>query len=301
MVPYLWNRSIHGGIGFVTDDAVITAPRFGDGNWRGGTWANYDRRTGECRWNRQHGRGAEVADVIGDVLIATTYKYSGVYALSMLSGARLWYRLGDRFDWLLKLFDKLPIHNAGDAPERIWRGSVLTRSGRLLNAATGSVESYHSLEYSTGNPRTLIQIDGEAVSPFFSARHRDCFQLHEVNAKPVEALLAKHGLELASYHPCVATAHGVTVAVACTPPKEFNSKPGSRLYVGGSTEHVQHFLVVSESDCTTILRQYDLGSFYVAELDWADESFFSITAQTRHERFSTYRRNLWVFEWSSVK
>ena len=298
MIKELWKTKIHGGIALVTDDAIITSPRFGDGNWRGGWWGRYDRGSGECRWEREHRRGAALFDRFGDVLITTTHKYSGIYALSLADGSRLWSRLGYRSNWLLKLFDLLPVDNEGDGPERIWRGGVLSQAGRLLNATTGRIESRHRLEYLTHNARTLVGIDGESVTPFEAARERGCFPLHEQDKGPMEALLANHGLELSSYNPCVASAHDMTVAVACIPPGEFASQPGSRLYTGGSEEDVQHFLVVSDAERTSILEQMDLGMFYVAELDWADDSLFSVTAQTYKERSWSYRRQLRVFEWS---
>lgn len=297
MMKELWKTTIHGGIALVTDDAIITSPRFGDGNWRGGWWGSYDRRTGQCRWRRKHRRGAALFDRIGDVLITTTHKYSGIYALSFYDGSRLWCRLGHRLNWLLKLFDLLPVDNEGDAPETIWHGAILTRAGRLLNARTGRIESRHSLEYATGNGRTLVRIDGESATPYAAARDRYCFPLHEYDKAPMEALLRKHGLELSSYHPCVAGAHDLSVAVACSPPTEFAARPGSRLRSGGSRKNVPHFLIVSDANCTTLLERYELGHFYVAELDWADDALFSVTAQTYQQRSWSYRRHLWVFEW----
>jgi len=298
MIKELWKTRVHGGIALVTDDAIITSPRFGDGNWRGGWWGRYDRRSGECRWRRKHRRGAALFARVGDVLITTTHKYSGIYALSLSDGSRLWCRLGYRLNWLLKLFDGLPVDNEGDAPERIWQGAVFTQAGRLLNATTGRIESRHRLEYLTHNARTLVRVDGQAVTPFGAARERDCFPLHEQDKAPMEALLGKHGLQLSSYYPCVASAHDITVAVACIPPPEFASQPGSRLYADGSGENVPHFLIVSNADCTSILQRYGLGMFYVAELGWANDSLFSVTAQTCKERVQSYRRQLRVFEWS---
>lgn len=295
----LWKTTVHGGIALVTDDAIITSPRFGDGNWRGGWWGRYDRRTGECRWRHEHRRDSLLFDKVGDVLIASTHKYSGIYAFSYLDGSRLWGRLGHQFNWLLKLFDLLPVDNEGDGPERIWHDAVLTQQGRLLNVTTGKIQSRHALGY-TYPPRTLVRIDGEPVTPFGNARERYCFPLHDYDKAPIEALLRKYGLELSSYYPCFAHAHNISVAVACIPPAEFASEAGSRLYEGRSSENVQHFLIVSNSGCTTILRKYYLGSFYIAELDWANDSLFSATAQTYKERQCSYRRHVWVFEWSSV-
>ena len=300
MVMEIWKITVHGGIALVTDDAIITSPRFGDGNWRGGWWGRYDRRSGECRWRQKHHRGSSLFDKVGDVLIATTHKNSGIYALSYTDGSRLWGRLGDRLNWLLKLFDMLPVDNEGDAPERIWHGAVLTRHGRLLNVTTGKIVFRHVLEYSAEPPITLVRIDGEPVTPFGDARDRYCLPLYDYDKTPIQTLLRKHGLELSSYDPCAISAHGLSVAVACIPPAEFAAQADSRLYRGGSKEDVQHFLIISNSECTTILEQYDLGSFYVAELDWADHSLFSVTAQTYKESIWSYRRHLWVFEWSGI-
>jgi hypothetical protein len=201
---------------------------------------------------------------------------------------------------LLKLFDMLPVDNEGDAPERIWHGAVLTHRGRLLNATTGKIESRHTLEYSADFPITLVRIDGESVTPLGDARDRYCLPLYDYDKAPIEALLRKHGLELSSHYPCFASAHDISVAVSCIPPAEFAAEAGSRLYRGGSKENVQHFLIVSNSDCTTILEQHDLGSFYDAELDWADDSLFSVTARTYKEFLWSYRRHLWLFEWPGV-
>ena len=297
MVMELWKTTIHGGIALVTDDAIITSPRFGDGNWRGGCWGRYDRRTGECLWKQKHRRGASLFDKVGDILIATTHKYSGIYAISFTDGSRLWGRLGDRLNGLLKLFDLLPVDNEGDGPVKIWHDAVLTQRGRLLNAATGKIESRHALEYSADPPITLVRIDGESVTQTGAARERCCLPLYDYDKAPVEALLNKHGLELSSDYPCFASAHGIAVAVACIPPAGFATKACSRLYGNGSKENVQHFLIVSDPDCTTILEQYDLGSFFIAQLDWADDSLFSVTAQTYKEHSQSYRRQLWVFEW----
>jgi len=162
------------------------------------TGPEFLRRTGTCRWRRKHRRGAALFDRIGDVLITTTHKYSGIYAISFSDGRRLWCRLGDRLNWLLTLFDLLPVDNESDAPERIWRGAVITRAGRLLNARTGRIESRHRLEYATGKGRTLVRIDGESIIPFAAARERYCFPLHEYDKAPMEALLGSHGLEWSS-------------------------------------------------------------------------------------------------------
>jgi hypothetical protein len=108
MNPSRWHAQVDGSIALVDDNALITAPRFGDGNWRGGWWAKYDLSNGNCLWKTKHRRGANVCDVLDDVIIATTHKGSGVYAISLSTGKILWSRLGDRFNWLLKGCDLLP-------------------------------------------------------------------------------------------------------------------------------------------------------------------------------------------------
>ena len=301
MVPALWDIEVHGGIALVTTDAVVTAPRFGDGNWRGGWWAKYDRLSGDCMWRRNHRRGAELFDVIEDVIVSTTHKYSGVYALSLSSGRRLWTRLGDRFDWLLRVFDQLPCDNEGDAPERVWRGQILTRSGRLLDNHSGRIVSRHKLDYSTGDSRTLVRVDGQSVDTRGRLRERTAFQLHGSDTKQIELLLAKNKLELANVEPCVTSAHGITIAVACKPPQESSQSPQSRLYAGGSSRDVPHFLIVCDANGTVIHERFHLGDFYIGEIDWADPCVFSVTTQTNRQWKWTYKRHLWMFEWSRIK
>jgi len=301
MVPALWDIEVHGGIALVTNDAVVTTPRFGDGNWRGGWWAKYDRQSGDCIWRRKHRRGAELFDVIEDVIVSTTHKHSGVYALSLSTGHRLWTRLGYRFNFFLRFFDQLPCDNEGDAPERVWRGQILTQSGRLLDNHSGRIVSHHKLDYSTGGSRTLVRIDGQPVEKRGPLRERTAFQLHGRDTKQIELLLAKNKLELANVKPCVTSAHGITIAVACKPPQESSQSPQSRLYAGGSSGDVPHFLIVCDAKGTTIHERYHLGNFYIGEIDWADPCVFSVTTQTNQQWQWSYKRHLWLFEWSHIK
>lgn len=301
MVPALWDIEVHGGIALVTNDAVVTAPRFGDGNWRGGWWAKYDRQTGDCIWRRNHRRGAELFDVIEDVIVSTTHKYSGIYALSLSSGRRLWTRLGDRFNLLLRFFDQLPCDNEGDAPVGVWHGQLLTRSGRLLDTHSGRVVSRHRLDYSTGDSRTLVRVDGQSVDTRGPLRERTSFQLHGSDTKQIELLLAKNKLELANVEPCVTSAHGITIAVACEPPQESSQSTQSRLYAGGSSRDVPHFLIMCDGKGTMIHERFHLGYFYIGEIDWADPCVFSVTTQTNRQWKWSYKRHLWLFEWSHIK
>lgn len=301
MIPTLWNGTVFGGIAMTTEDSIVTSPRFGDGNWRGGWWARYDRQTGACKWRRKHRRGAELFDRIGDIALATTHKYSGIYAISLATGRRVWARLGDRLDWLLKCFDTLPCDNEGDAPERVWNGGILTRSGRLLNAESGRIISRHQLEYSNGSPRSLVKIDGKSVAPASTLRAREAINLHKQESSPAEALLTRNGLVLAGIYPCVTSAHHITVCLACRPPDRYLTNPRSRLQVGGSSDEVPHYLIVSDADCATILGQLDLGMFYTGEIDWADHSILSVTTQTRGQWNWSYHRQIWLLEWDALK
>ena len=284
-----------------TADSIVTAPRFGDGNWRGGWWTRFDRRTGSHKWRRKHRRGAELFDRIGDVVFATTHKYSGVYAISLASGRRLWARLGDRLDWMLKCFDVLPCDNEGDAPERVWNGGLLTRSGRLLDAETGMIVSRHQLEYSNGTPRTLVKIDGRSVAPASTLRAREAIDLYKQDSEIISALLAEDGLGFPGWDPCVVSAHNIAVSIACAVPREFLDDPRRRIAVGGSAEEIPHYLVVCDSEGSTILKRYELGTFYIGELDWVDDSILSVTTQTRRQWNWSYQRQVWLLEWGTLR
>jgi hypothetical protein len=301
MISTLWNSTVFGGVSIITEDSVITTPRMGDGNWRGGWWAKYDRQTGECKWRWKHRRGAEIFDRIGDIIVATTHKYSGVYAISLASGKCLWSRLGDRFDWMLKCFDVLPIDNGGDAPEMVWKGGILTRSGRLLDVTTGSIISRHQLEYLNCNGRVLARVDGVSVSPPSTLRKREAIDLYKQESVPVETLLAQKGLGLAGIHPCVICAHDLIVCLTCKLSEKYLPNPQSRLAVGGSRDEIPHSLVVFDRSSLTVLGELDLGIFYTGQIDWADESILAVTTETLKQRFWSCQRHLWLFEWCELK
>ena len=297
MIPSRWNTCIHGGVAFARDNTIVTTPRFGDGDWRGGWWARYDLETGNCLWKVKHRRGAYVCDLADDVIVATTHKRSGVYAISLATGARLWARLGDRFNWLLKACDYLPADNEGMAPQRIWRNNVLTRCGRLLDIQTGRIVSRHHLEYSESAPITLLKVDGEEVAQFDDLGQRECYALYEYSKEPAVDLLKRNHLALAGYGPCVVRANGKTLCVACTPPEGFESDPNLRFSFDGSNAECAVSLVVADEECSRIQHQYPLGNYYCSEFDWADDSFFSVTAQTFQQRQWTYQRDFWLFDW----
>ena len=162
MTALLWAKEIHGSVEHVDAGSVITAPRFGDGNWRGGWWARYEHHSGELIWRRHHRRGACLIGVVGDVIIATTHKSSGVYAIDYRTGRKLWSRLGDHGNLLLKIFDYLPCDNEGDRPALIYNGHILTARGRLLDRTSGRIISRHSVEFCSGG--IVRAIDGNPVT-----------------------------------------------------------------------------------------------------------------------------------------
>lgn len=301
MIPTLWTDTIYGGIAMVTDDCLVTAPRFGDGDWRGGHWAKIDKRTGSPIWRRKHRRGAAVFDRIGSTIIATTHKYSGVYAISLSTGRRLWSRLGDRFDWLLKCCEYLPCDNEGDGPEHIWNGGVLTRSGRLLDAQSGRIVSRHELKYSDSGPRMLVAIDGEYVPTRPRLRNRESIDLYKQDVGQIAPLLAAHQLCVPGWNPCFLRAHQLAVCLACKPPRRFLENPELRIAVGGSSEEVPHYLVVMDDACSQILQKQELGIYYDGEIDWADDNILSVTTQTRRQWHWSYQRQMWVLEWSALR
>lgn len=300
MIPALWSANVFGGVAMVTEEAIVTAPRFGDGDWRGGWWAKYERATGHCVWKKKHRRGAELFDRSGDVIFATTHKYSGVYAISLHSGARLWSRLGDRFDWMLRVFDLLPCDNEGDAPARVWNGGLLTRSGRLLSPVSGAVLSRHRLEYSKSPPGTLLSIDGERVAPSSTLRKRESIALHAGQPAYVNEILKNEGLGLAGILPCVVCAHGLTICLACRPHPQFIDQAQSRLSVHGSKEEVPHCLVVIDTDRLAMVEQFPIGSFLTGEIDWADGELLSVTTQSRRQWDWSYERQMWLVEWTAL-
>lgn len=102
MLSLWWAREIYGSVEHSHAECVITAPHFGDGNWRGGWWARYEHDSGTQVWQRYHRRGACLFAITGDVIIATTHKYSGIFGISLTTGKKLWSRLGYLFDYLLK-------------------------------------------------------------------------------------------------------------------------------------------------------------------------------------------------------
>ena len=300
MIPALWTKTIYGGIAIVGNDFIVTTPRFGDGNWRGGWWAKYDRQTGECIWKQKHHRGASLFDRIGDVLIATTYKGSGVYGISLASGHRLWTRLGDRLDWLLRCFEFLPCDNEGDGPAMLWNGGILTRSGRFLDVKKGRIVSRHQLEY-PGDNSQIVKIDGNPVPRPNALWVRESNVLYNPKPGPIDDILTRNKLGLASTCLSVACANGLNVCLACKPPEKFLAGSPSRLSPDGLAEDIPFYLIVFNSDCSTILKQFDLGMFYKGELDLANDTFLSITAQTRQQWSWTYQRKIWLIEWQALK
>jgi hypothetical protein len=125
--------------------------------------------------------------------------------------------------------------------------------------------------------------------------------LHKQETDTIEALLKDNLLGLANIDPCDVTAYGLTVSIACKPPDDFVQDPRSRLHIGGSSEEVPHYVVVSDAECMRIIEQFDLGTFYTGKLDWVDDSVLSITAQSRQQWNWSYHRHMWPLEWDALR
>ena len=295
-LPSLWTTSLKGGIALIQGDMVIASPRFSDGVPLGGWWTRYNLRTGECLWRRKHRRGASLCHLADDLVIASNNHGSGVYAISLESGRRLWCRLGDAFDWLLKLFEYLPCYNEGDQPERLWNGGVLTRSGRLLDLSNGKILSRHKLDHSSfyngqGSCREVLdKIDGEPVPGAGLPPERPDwagFDLYQYSNGPIKKLIRKRGLELASYECCAAEASGSAVAVA----KEKSEK----------NRETPHYLIVADRACSSILKEYELGIFAEGNIDFANEEVLVVTTRSFWKReLEISRRNMWMVEWRAL-
>lgn len=68
---------------------------------------------------------------------------------------------------------------------------------------------------------TLASVDGEPVTPFYGADECDCFPILDLDKAPMGTLLRKQGLLFSYTDSGVASAYGMTVAVACSPPDNY--------------------------------------------------------------------------------
>jgi hypothetical protein len=268
-------------------NSLITAPRLGDGNWRGGWWARYQHRTGQLVWRHNHRRGACLFAIVNGVIVATTHKFSGVYAFSYETGKKLWSRLGGHADWLLKLFDYLPCDNEGDAPDRIQNDQILTREGRLLDRTSGSILSSH----------TIARGD-----PFHWPRFRyGGIPVHSESPDPIDPLLANEGLESSGPELCLVQKRDYAFVIACKPPNEHRTAPRSRLYRPAIPTDVPHYLIVIRRTDNEIVHHEKLGLYYHAEIAWADETTLAITLQNKNQWNRSYRRDLRVYDVSRIR
>lgn len=141
----LWTIETDAYAEYASADWLITAP---SSCWRGGHWTRYNIHNGETSWRRWHRRGSRIFAVIDEVIIATTYTSSGIYALSMETGRRLWTRLGPwYFEPILRVTDWLPANNVAMGAQVVLNDHIVTSSGLVLCPKTGRTVDTMRIEY----------------------------------------------------------------------------------------------------------------------------------------------------------
>lgn len=302
MIPLLWSKEIHGSVGHSDADSIITAPRFGDGNWRGGWWARYQHRTGELVWRRYHRRGACLFAVVDGVIVATTHKCSGVYALSYRTGKKLWSRLSRRADWLLKLFEYLPCDNEGDGPLRIQNDQILTCEGRLLDRKSGAILSCHMTGSGDDASRSSKEAGGDRDDPFLTPRFRyGGIPVQPESPDAIDHSLAHAGLETSGPDPCLVHRHDHAFVIACKPSNEHRGALPSRLCLPANPTDVSHYLIIIRRAGNKIVHCEELGLYRHAEIAWADDTTLAITLQNLKQNAWSYRRDLRVYDVSKIR
>ena len=296
MISHLWSHEIHGSVEHSDASCIITAPRFGDGNWRGGWWARYDHDTGMLRWRHYHRCGACLFAICENMIIATTHKSSGVYAISLESGRQIWSRLGYRFNILLKLFEFLPCDNEGDGPLQIMDGHVLTSSGRLLDRNSGRVLSVHRIEYRTSSPWGIKSVDGKPFNTFHVPRFRyGGMPTQPERSVAIDQTLSGEGLETSGPQWCSQRSGDFHYVIACSPPAEHQGSPQSRLYQPAEPVDVPHYLLIMRHSDKQVVHREELGHYYQAEIGWFDSDTLALTMQTKRQWNWGYRRDARIY------
>lgn len=278
MLSVLWHSDVYGCAKYVAGDSVIVSPRFGEGNWRGGWWTRFDRDSGAVVWRRYHRRGADLFAVLDDVIVASTFKNSGVYVFSFESGRRIWARLGERCDWLLKLCDYLPADNGGDGPVAIYNGRILTRYGRLLDLKSGRIVSHYSLEHGRDG---IKSVDGKP----FERSVKDVFVHGRLGGKTVEnakvdSILEKQGLELSEHYASAVESGSCTLAIACQPAGRRSGRKRARLHRPAKPLDIPHWLYVFRSSDGEVLYREELGCYYKGDFSWVNARTVAVALQT---------------------
>ncbi len=246
------------------------------------------RRTGELVWLSHQRRARCLFDVARGVIVATTDEYSGVYALSFETGKKIWSRLGDRFDWLLKLFEYLPCDNEGDGPFRIQDDQILTRGGCLLDRSSGTILSRnHCFDLRKGDfqkPRFRYGgIPSETEDP-----------------DAIDRILALEGLETSERYNCLIQKRDRAFVIACEPPSQHRDPARSRLNAPVKPTDVAHYLIVIRHADNAIVHREKLGLYYHAEIAWADEATLAIAVRNKKQWYWSDRRDLRVYDVSRV-
>ena len=307
MVTLEWTQRIVGTAVYCHDQFVLTAPALGDGNWRGGYWGRYRRCDGAFQWQRFHRRGCSFFDLVDDVILATTHKYSGIYALSLRDGRMLWTRMGDRFEWLFRVFEWLPCDNEADTPLATIGNQLLTHRGLLLESKSGRTVRRCQFQYAERAPgdtsfgQQLVSVDGEPFHPFMppnrrfdfpddpGARNRIADRLNEQGlVRGRDSLVVRFGDWL------------VVLAEEVWKRRAGLSWPIRPRYPDSRDDEVPHFLVLMDRNASRVELQIDLGTYYSGHIAWVDSSTVAIACQTRRQRMWSSQRFLKMFRWTTL-
>ncbi len=278
MIPLLWTKEIEGRVGHALGECVITAPRFG------GAWTRYDAATGELVWRQRHRKPGEFFALVSDVIVGTTDKRSGVYAIDYHTGRKRWTRLGGWADPLLQLFEYLPCENEGDGPCEIRDGQIVTLAGRFLDPKDGRIVGAEKVESYYHRCRSEARFDYGGI-PLQEEKHED-----------IERILSEQGLELGGRQWCALTKGPIVFVVAARPPEEYRARPQSRLYVPAQPMDVPYVFMVFRAEDRTLLFQEEIGSYYTAEFSWATEYLALELLKTEHCSWSEdLRRDVRIY------
>lgn len=307
MVTLEWTQRIIGTAVYCTDSFLLTAPALGDGNWRSGYWGRYRRSDGALQWQRYHRRGCSLFDVVGDVVIATTHKYSGIYAISARNGRMLWSRMGDRFEWLFRLFEWLPCDNEADTPLATKGTQLLTHGRLLLDIATGETLRRCRFEYEEKSPddvsfgRKLLSVDGEAFETFKPPNRRFETVSERTVWNRIAHCLHNHGLVKCS----TSLSHRfggslVVIAAEIWKPNRWRLRQPEQPQLPDSRDNdVPYYLVFMDSDASRIEYQLELGTYDRGHIAWIDDTTLAVACQTRRQWMWSSQRHLKVFRWTN--
>ena len=289
----LWSKEIRGTVAYADANSLITSPenKFAY-HCVGGWWSRYRRDNGELIWRRHHRRGSVYFGLVSDVIIATTY-HAGIYGISFISGRKLWTRLGDSFDWFLKLLDCVPgLDNEGDRPVGIVHQHVLSVEGRLIDRNTGRILSRHHLETYVEESEAMARgavgyratIDGQIFdfSPRLKQQETEFLNCQKMRDE-IQKILAQENLELSGDWNCIQEYNSMVFFIACNPPDFDHSVYQTRLQSGVKTIDVRHFLMVMRRIDSVIIHREEIGFYYQASFSWCNQGLLTVELQTKKQ------------------